>query len=156
MSKSTAPIFATPEDAENAFYEAIQTGQLDALMAVWADDEEVVCVHPNGQRMVGHAAIRESWRAILGSGRRLHIGIGRSVRWTSMLMSVHSVIEQITIDNDPPNEPAHGGEGGTLTLAGTNVLLRGANGWRLLSHHSSAIQEQTDAESSGNGPRVLH
>ena len=152
MTKSATPIYATPEDAENAFYEAIQTGQLDTLMGVWADDEEVVCVHPNGQRMVGHAAIRESWRAILSSGRRLHIGLGRSVRWTSMLMSVHSVIEQITIDGDGPGET---GEGGTLTLAGTNVLLRGANGWRLLSHHSSAIQEQTDSEPNG-GPRVLH
>lgn len=152
MSKPNTPIFATPEDAETAFYEAIQTNQLDALMAVWADDEEVVCVHPNGQRMVGHAAIRESWRAILASGRRLHIGTSRSVRWTSMLMSVHNVIEHITIDGDRPGETA---EGGTLTLAATNVLLRGANGWRFLSHHSSAIQEQNDNEANG-GPRVLH
>ena len=159
MSKSNAPTFSTPEDAETAFYEAIQTSQLDALMAVWADDEEVVCVHPNGQRMVGHAAIRESWRAILASNRRLHIGISRSVRWTSMLMSVHSVIEHITIDGATPGETigggGGGGDGGTLTLAGTNVLLRGANGWRLLSHHSSAIQEQADSEPNG-GPRVLH
>ena len=152
MSKPNSPIYATPEDVETAFYEAIQTNQLDALMSVWSDDEEVVCVHPNGQRMVGHAAIRESWRAILASGRRLHIGTSRSVRWTSMLMSVHNVIEHITIDGDQPGETA---EGGTLTLAATNVMLRGANGWRMLSHHSSAIQEPTDAEAN-NGPRVLH
>lgn len=148
MTKSTALLFATPEDAENAFYEAIQTGQLDALMAVWADDEDVVCVHPNGQRVVGHAAIRESWRAILGSGRRLHIGLSRGVRWNSMLMSVHSVVEHVTIGGEQ-------GESGTLALAGTNILQRGADGWRMLSHHSSAIQDQSEAESNG-GPRVLH
>lgn len=147
MPKSTTIIYSTPEDAENAFYEAIQTAQLDALMAVWADDEEIVCVHPNGQRMVGHAAIRESWRAILASGRRLHIGLSQGVRWSGMLMSVHSVVEHITIDGET-------GESGTLTLAGTNIMQRGANGWRLLSHHSSAIQEQSESESGG--PRVLH
>ena len=152
MPKTAAPIFATPEDAETAFYEAIQTGQLDALMGVWSDDEEVVCVHPNGQRMVGHSAIRESWRAILANGRRLHIGTSRSVRWTSMLMTVHNVIEHITIDGDQPGETA---AGGTLTLAATNVLLRGANGWRFLSHHSSAIQEPSESDSNG-GPRILH
>jgi hypothetical protein len=67
-------------------------------------------------------------------------------------MTVHNVIEHITIDGDQPGETA---EGGTLTLAATNVLLRGANGWRFLSHHSSAIQEQSENESNG-GPRVLH
>ena len=152
MTTSKPPLYATPEDAETAFYEAIQTGQLDALMGAWADDEEVVCVHPNGQRIVGHAAIRESWRAIMSSGRRLHIGISRSVRWTSMLMSVHSVIEHINVDADQNSESV---DNNTLVLAATNVLLRGANGWRMLSHHSSAIQEQTDSEPNG-GPRVLH
>lgn len=147
--KPTVTQFTTPEDAESAFYEAIEQSQLDRLMQVWSEDEEVVCVHPNGQRLNGHAAIRDSWRAILGSGRRLRVDLARSVRWTSMLMSVHSVIERVFIEQSSGE-----GEGGTLTLAATNVFIRGAEGWRLLSHHSSAISDSE--EEPAGPPRVLH
>ena len=60
-----AALFASPDDVEAAFYEALQRGDLDALMALWADDDEVVCVHPGGGgRLVGPAAIRASFEAI--------------------------------------------------------------------------------------------
>ena len=41
-------MFATPEEAEHAFYEALEQGDTVRLMQVWADDEEVVCIHPGG------------------------------------------------------------------------------------------------------------
>ena len=40
-------------------------------MAVWADDDEVYCVHPNGARVTGVEQVRESWRQIFASGQRL-------------------------------------------------------------------------------------
>ena len=33
-------IFPTAQDAENAFYEALERCDLEAMMAVWAEDEE--------------------------------------------------------------------------------------------------------------------
>ena len=38
--------FNTPEEAEVAFYKAIEQADVIAMMSVWADDEEVICVHP--------------------------------------------------------------------------------------------------------------
>ena len=32
----TAPVFATPEEAEAAFYRAFENTDLDAMMAVWS------------------------------------------------------------------------------------------------------------------------
>ena len=64
-------LFTTPEDAEEAFYDAIGRADLDALMNVWAEDEEIVCIHPTGQRLVGARAIRESWRTIFSGNQRL-------------------------------------------------------------------------------------
>jgi ketosteroid isomerase-like protein len=52
-------------ETETAFYDALNRADLDALMAQWADDDEIVCVHPGGPRLIGHAAIRASWQAIL-------------------------------------------------------------------------------------------
>ena len=40
-------------DIERAFYDALQKADLDKLMACWADEDEIVCVHPGGVRLVG-------------------------------------------------------------------------------------------------------
>ena len=48
MKRSTFP---TPQDAEAAFYEALERADLEAMMEVWAEDEEIVCVHPAGPRL---------------------------------------------------------------------------------------------------------
>ena len=44
-------IFPTAQDAETAFYEALERCDLEGMMAVWAEDEEIVCVHPAGGRV---------------------------------------------------------------------------------------------------------
>ena len=46
-------LFKTAQDAETAFYEAQEKADLDAMMAVWADDDDIVCVHPGGMRLSG-------------------------------------------------------------------------------------------------------
>lgn len=143
-------IFARAEDVENAFYEAIARADLDALMSVWADDEEVVCIHPTGQRLCGVAAIQDSWRAIFSGNSSLTVRITRSVRWSGMLIAVHSVVETFYLGNEPtPHGP----------MLATNVFQRGANGWRLLSHHASAAAEISETMTIGERdglPRTLH
>ena len=89
--------YASAEDAEEAFYEAIGRGDIDALMSVWADDEEIVCIHPTGQRLTGQAAIRESWRTIFANNPHLTVHIKHSVHWKSMMLDVHSVIETLYV-----------------------------------------------------------
>jgi hypothetical protein len=44
------------------------------MMAVWSEDEEVVCVHPGSIRLIGLSAIRESWRQLFESGTRSSSG----------------------------------------------------------------------------------
>jgi len=39
-------VFSSPEAAEEAFYRALQKGDLDLMMAVWDEDENISCVHP--------------------------------------------------------------------------------------------------------------
>ncbi|MBN9423653.1 MAG: DUF4440 domain-containing protein [Candidatus Accumulibacter sp. 66-26] len=140
-------IFATAEDAENAFYDAIARADLDALMAVWADDEEIVCIHPTGQRLQGAAAIRESWRGIFAGNPRFTVRVAHSVRWSGMLLAVHSVVETL-----------YAGDATTPqgSLLATNVLQRGASGWRLLAHHASAAGEDGHDEAGDGVPRTLH
>ena len=142
----SASLFATPEDAEAAFYDAIERADLEAMMAIWADDEEVACIHPAGQRLTGLAAVRESWRHVFESGSRLHVRVTHTLSWNSALMAVHNVIETLYLGDDPtPHGPMHA----------TNVYVRGANGWRLLAHHASAASDPPATESSGT-THTLH
>jgi ketosteroid isomerase-like protein len=137
-------LFPTPEDAEQAFYEAVEASDLDALMAVWAEDDEIVCVHPNGERLLGQPVIRESWRKILASGRKLHVRLEHAVRWQGLMLATHSVVETVLID----------GESEALHLAATNVYVRGPAGWRMLVHHASPIDRSRNAPAAT--PPVLH
>ena len=144
-------VFATPEDVETAFYEAIARADLVALMSVWADDEEIVCIHPTGQRLTGAEAIRNSWRGIFANNPRLMVRLSRGVRWNGMLLSVHNVVETLYIGEErKPQGP----------MLATNVFQRGASGWRLLAHHSSSAADRDVADSSEaserSGPRTLH
>lgn len=143
-------IFTSAEEAEEAFYEAIGRGDLDALMNVWADDEEIVCIHPSGQRLTGPTAIRDSWRAIFANNPRLTVRVVTSVRWKSVMLDVHSVVETLYLAGEPT---AHG------PLLSTNVFQRGADGWRLLSHHTSTADDGSAAaasEAAASRPRTLH
>ena len=142
------PHFATAEEAEDAFYEAIGRADLEALMNVWADDEEIVCIHPTGIRLSGSAAIRESWRGIFANNPKLTVTIRRSVLWKGGLMAVHSVFETLYLGEQPtPHGP----------MLSTNVFQRGAKGWRLLSHHTSAGANAAPEDYGGDSAqRTLH
>jgi hypothetical protein len=40
---SSKKIFTTPQDVENAFYEALERADLDSMMQVWSEDDDIVC-----------------------------------------------------------------------------------------------------------------
>ena len=143
-------IYTSAEEAEDAFYEAIGRGDIDAIMQVWSDEEEIVCIHPTGQRLTGSTAIRESWQTIFSTNANLTVHAQRVICWQSAIIAVHSVTEVLFVGDDPtPHGP----------VLSTNVFQRGANGWRLLSRHTSAGAESTptDGNEADDSPsRTLH
>src|SRR3954463_6942912 len=92
--------FPTPQDAESAFYEALEAADLEAMMEVWAEDEEIVCVHPGGARLAGYEQVRASWSQILGSGQKLKVHLTNQVVLSGMMLSIHSVHENILVQGE--------------------------------------------------------
>ncbi len=140
-------IFATAEEAELAFYDALERADLPRLMQVWADDEEIVCVHPGGLRIVGLHAVKESWQEILANGG-LAIRPSAPTVLHSMMGAVHSLVEQITVHGTDSTEVAH--------CYATNIYHKGPTGWRLVMHHASAAPAQVDAFDLHDSPGLLH
>ena len=131
---------ATPDELESRFYDALQRGDIEALMAVWADDDEIVCVHPGGPRVIGPAAIRASFEAIFAAGPiPVH-------RLDALSGAVHHLVERIDVaGNEGPQ---------TAYVMATNVYLQTARGWRLVAHHASPGSLQAPEDPVGGG--VLH
>ncbi len=126
-SVSSAP-HSSAEAAEAAFYEALQAGDADAVMRVWTDDDDPVCVHPGGARLVGAAAIRASYEQLLGGGA-LAVAPECVLRTVTLGCAVHNVVERVRL-------PPGAGAAFACVLA-TNVYLRTPQGWRLVLHHAS-------------------
>ncbi|MBX6318672.1 nuclear transport factor 2 family protein [Pigmentiphaga sp.] len=142
-----ALLFATSEEAEQAFYEALEQGDLGQLMAVWAEDEDVVCIHPGGPRLIGHEAVQESWREILGNSP-LSIRPTRIHAVQSMMSSVHTVVEQVMVDT------AQGKQ--VVNCYATNVFHKGPTGWRMVLHHSSQAPADLGTAEMQDVPDLLH
>jgi ketosteroid isomerase-like protein len=133
-------ILCTADAVEEAFYEAMQRGDLDAMMALWADDEDVLCVHPGSDRFVGLAAVRASWARIFRHGP---VEIRRSdVRThTGAVLAIHNVIEQTLAD--VPGANSAGVQ--VVECIATNVYEKQADGWRMMLHHAALRQSGSPA-----------
>jgi len=144
---SSSRPFASPEEAEQAFYDALEHADAMRVMQVWADDEEIACIHPGGLRAHGHRAVRESWQEVLAHGP-LVIRPTRTIVLPSMLTVVHVLLEQITIDTP---------EGLQQTLCyATNVYHKGRSGWHMVLHHASPAPVDAQSLQAQDVPDLLH
>jgi len=141
-------IFPTAQDAENAFYDALERCDLDGMMAVWAEDEDIVCVHPGGARLTGQDQVRESWGRIFAAGPRARVHITQQVAISAMMLAVHSVHENFTVEGDARAQ---------VPMIATNVYLRTAAGWRMIVHHASPAPVQAaPVQPKEAAPKFLH
>jgi len=133
----------TAEAAERAFYAALADADLDRMMALWADDDAVVCNHPGGPRLIGRDAIRASFREIFAGGG-VRITVVGVHAWRTPDVAVHSLIERIAVE----------GRGGaeTVEVVATNVFVRSGGGWRILVHHAGVTDADDGAEAQADDP----
>lgn len=125
--KASAPL-ASPDEIEQQFYQALQRGDIERLMAVWSDDEEITCVHPGGPRVVGAGPIRAAFESIFANGA-VNARPEKVRRLQTHACAVHSVLEHIELMTAEGPQAAW--------VVATNVYLKTTQGWRLVAHHAS-------------------
>ena len=135
-----APTFATPEQAEAAFYRAFETQDLALMQRVWGAGTEVACLHPGGDLLLGAPAVLASWRQILQGARPPSVVFSRLQAQGDATTRVHLVEELIS--------PSGGADDDSTRVLATNVYRREGEGWRLQLHHASLpmVPSQADAE----------
>lgn len=126
----------TADDIETAFYDALGRADIHALMALWADDDDIVCVHPGGGRLIGHGPIRAAWEQIFEQGG-VHIRPTQVHVTQNVMTSIHNVIENVHRPGDVPQD---------LHVLATNVYMKTPRGWRMVMHHVSVAPGEAPVE----------
>ncbi len=139
-------ILASPDEIEHQFYEAMRHGDIEKLMAVWADEDDITCVHPGGPRVIGPGAIRAAFDAMFNNGI-INAHPERVRRISTPSSAVHSVLERIQVmTTDGPQ---------VAWVMATNVYIKSTQGWRLVAHHASPGTPREMPEINET-PSVLH
>ncbi len=119
-------VFVTPQEAEEAFYDAFERRDLASMMEVWADDERVVCIHPGSERLEGPSEVAESWRHLFAADGDMQFELSDEQYTQDALLAIHTVRENIAVDGRL--------QGSVLA---TNIYQLVEGGWRMILHHAS-------------------
>lgn len=146
VKKTEVNLGGSADDIEASFYEALLASDLERLMACWADEDEVICIHPGGPRLIGLGAIRSAYEAMFSNGS-LRITPQAVRKLDVMASSIHSVRERLEIlTNEGPVE---------AYILATNVYYKTPQGWRMVAHHASP-GGPIEAQDISDAPPVLH
>lgn len=141
-----AIVGGTPDDIEQGFYDALHNADIEQLMACWAEEDDIVCVHPGGPRMIGPGAIRATFESMFANGsvqahpERIH-------KITSLACAVHHLVERVEVITSQGAKQAF--------VIATNVYQKMPQGWRMVAHHASP-GTPNDSVDVGVKPMVLH
>jgi ketosteroid isomerase-like protein len=118
--------------ANQAFYDAHEQRDIEAMRALWEHSERVVCIHPGWPILRTWPVVEASWERILGGpGRNQFIVTNTSV--TVMPAGDTDSVAWVTLDENLVEGQVAG------TIAATNVFVRNDGRWLLVHHHGSPV-----------------
>lgn len=126
--------------ANAAFYAAISSADAAGMALVWAEDDDISCIHPGWPVIVGRVAVIGSWRDILESPAR----------------------PQITCHDPHPIVTGDSGRVvcieivGTAALAASNHFRLIDGQWRLVHHQASPISRMLTEDPDSSTPSQIH
>jgi ketosteroid isomerase-like protein len=135
MSTETTPQKQTPEDALRAantrFYSAFESLDLAQMEAVWAHDDEVECVHPGWELLLGWDEVRERWARLFANARRVRIAL------SSVWLRIEGHVGWVACTEHVTTAFADGFD--DAMVQATNIFVLHEEGWMLVAHHASPL-----------------
>lgn len=125
--------FQSPQDAEDAFYDALESGDAQAMEQVWEASADIACLLPMTPLLRG-TEVLEMWRAMFAQGASVDIQVGHLGWVQGGDLALHLIEERITAPTDPgrPAQPIP-------PVYASNLFRRGQDGWRLVVHQNSPV-----------------
>ena len=135
MSTQIASQKQTPEQAIRAanqdFYLAFESLDIEEMARVWAHDDDVQCVHPGWDLLIGWEEIRERWARIFANAKRVKIAL------SSVWVRVEGNAGWIACTEHVTTAFADGFD--EATVQATNIFVLRDGRWLLVAHHASPL-----------------
>ena len=119
--------------ANESFYRAFESRDVREMEKVWAAGDNIQCGHPGWRVLRGWNAVMESWRCIFENSPAIRfnltdvsIEIRGALGWVTLYENLNSSVE---------------GQNLSATILTTNIFEKGAEGWRMILHHGSAVMQ---------------
>lgn len=139
-----------------SLYTAIETGDLDLMGAVWADSDDVVCIHPGWPVVRGRSAMLRSWAVVMAGTPYVQFFLTDLVVDAKGDTAVVTCAESLLTGAEGSAEGFMGAR-----AVSTKVLVRTSTGWRVTLHHSSPVMagpgagEPSASEGSAGEPEDI-
>ena len=112
--------FDTPQDAEDAYYDALEEGNLEGLLTVWDEADDISCLLPMHPLAQGRSAVRDVFTRLFARGQ----GIALSVKHLGWIdtgdVAIHHV-EESPQSQTPAASPPWPSMEPTSTAAGAEA-----------------------------------
>ena len=141
MSAQSATQQQSPEQAllaaNQRFYLAFESLDIEEMTRVWAHDDDVQCVHPGWDLLLGWEEVGDRWARIFASAKRVRIAL--SSVWTRVEGNVGWVActEHVTTAFADGFDEA-------LAQA-TNIFVLRNGQWLLVARHASPLPPPSTA-----------
>ncbi|MFQ5696553.1 MAG: nuclear transport factor 2 family protein [Terriglobia bacterium] len=122
--------------ANQRFYSALESLDLDAMDALWLHEDWVACVHPGWELVESWEAVRASWASIFDNTKRMKVAVTDVTVHVEGDAAWVNCVEQVTSSFETGFS--------TGWVQATNVFLRRAGTWRMVHHHASPIPQQEE------------
>lgn len=125
----------SPEDAVRAanqrFYAAFESLDINEMDAVWSHDDRVECVQPGWDLLLGWDEVRDRWARVFKNIKRLRVALSGvwirvegTVGWVTCTTRITTAFAD-TLDD--------------AIVQATNIFLLREGQWLLVAHHASPL-----------------
>jgi len=130
--------YSTPQEAEDAYYDALEEGDLEQILSVWSDSDEICCLLPMSPLVQGRDAVKEIFSMVFSRGAGVSLNI-HHLHWIETgniaIHQVEEVVQGAPINSSPP-----------APFYATNIFRREVDGWRLLLHQNAPTPQPAPSE----------
>lgn len=131
--------------ANDRFYHAFESLDIEQMAMLWVKTEHARCVHPGWEMLEGWTVIEQSWAAIFANTDFMHFVITEvavhlydNVAWVTCVENLSDASETMQMSR----------------ILATNIYERHDGEWRIVHHHASPVLRS--AAPSGPGAETLN
>jgi ketosteroid isomerase-like protein len=126
--------------ANESFYRAFETLNIEEMEKVWARDADIQCGHPGWRMLRGWGPVMESWKRIFENTPSMkftltdvRVEVRGELAWVTLYENLTSSIE---------------GQQFSAAVLTTNMFQKTPAGWRMILHHGSSVSQPPDQDGS--------